>query len=63
MTKESRNVAKPVRLVPMDRVVVRLEALLVRVRPDHVELAEPLAHLFPSSVVASRRGGKERTSP
>jgi hypothetical protein len=44
VAKEARNVAQPVRLVAVDRRVVVDEALLVRVGPDLVDLAEPFAH-------------------
>ena len=41
--KEARNVAQPVRLVPVDGVVVVPETLLVQPGPRPAQLAEPLA--------------------
>lgn len=44
MSEEASDVSKSVRFVSVNRVVVRLEALLVRDRPDLVELRESLSH-------------------
>lgn len=44
MAKEAGDIAQPIRLVPMDGVVVGSEAVLKVDRPDLVELAQSLAH-------------------
>lgn len=44
VAKEAGNVAKPVRLVPMDRVVVFDERSLKQVRPETIDLGKPFSN-------------------
>lgn len=44
MTKESSDVPKSVRLVPMDRVVILGKGLLEEIGPQSVQFGEPFAN-------------------
>lgn len=44
VAKEAGNVAKPVRLVPMDRIIVFGERSLKQVRPETIYLGKPFSN-------------------